>query len=91
MGLPEQSIQSDLFLRGQFQDVDLETLLSALRLGRQHLTLDLFDANAALTGSVSVKSGRVVGASARDHRGAAAVRQLLDDHGARSLGFGCSQ
>ena|GEM_PF-5798671 len=78
MGAPEQQAEPELILRGQLQELDLGTLLSALQLGRQYLTLDLFDAGGEHHGSVSVKSGRVVSASAGDKTGADAVRQLLD-------------
>lgn len=77
MSLAEQQAEPELILRGRLQEVDLGTLLSALQLGRQHLTLDLFDAGGGHHGSVSVKSGRVVSASVGDKTGAAAVRQLL--------------
>jgi hypothetical protein len=78
VGLPEPAVQSDLILRGQVEELDLATLLTALRLGRQYLTLDVFDAAGEHAGSVSVKSGRVVSAVAGDQTGADAVRQLLD-------------
>lgn len=77
MGLPEQQAEPELILRGQLQELDLGTLLSALQLGRQYLTLDLFDAGGEHHGSLSVKSGRVVSASVGDKTGADAVRQLL--------------
>ena len=74
----QQQTEPELILRGQLQQLDLGTLLSALQLGRQYLTLDLFDAGGEHHGSVSVKSGRVVSASVGDKTGAEAVRQLLD-------------
>jgi hypothetical protein len=82
VGLPEQQVQPELILRGQLRDLDLETLLSALRLGRQYLTLDVFDAAGAHAGSVSVKSGRVIAAHAGEHTGAAALQQLLEQRDA---------
>lgn len=82
MGLPERKQQEQLILQGQLQDLDLNTLLSALRLGRQYLTLEVLDAAGQRKGTVSVKSGRILSALAGEQRGAAAVRHLLESHDA---------
>jgi hypothetical protein len=79
VGLNEpQGHRSELILRGQLQDLDVSTLLSALELGRQFITLEVFDAAGECTGVVSVKAGRIVSATLGSYTGAEAVRRLLE-------------
>lgn len=65
-------------LRGRLEELDFGSLLSALRLGRQYLTLEVYDAAGDCTGVVAVKSGRIVSASVDGYTGVEAVERLLE-------------
>jgi hypothetical protein len=64
-------------LRGRLEELDFGSLLSALRLGRQYLTLEVYDAAGDCTGVVAVKAGRIVSASVDGYTGIDAVQRLL--------------
>jgi hypothetical protein len=71
-------LASPPILRGRLEDLDFGSLLSALRLGRQYLTLEVYDATGDCTGVVAVKAGQIVSASVDGYTGLEAVRRLLE-------------
>lgn len=75
MSTPQLAVQP--VLRGRLEDLDVGSLLSALRLGRQHLTLEVYDAAGDCTGVVAVKAGQILSASVDGYTGMEAVRRLL--------------
>lgn len=77
MASNEQQVLSEPIVRGPLHDLDVGSLLSALRLGRQYLTLEVYDAAGDCTGVVAVKAGHIVSASVDGYTGTEAVQRLL--------------
>ena len=76
--MSSQELASEPILRGRLEELDFGSLLSAMRLGRQYLTLEVYDAAGECTGVVAVKAGRIISASVDGYTGIEAVRRLLE-------------
>lgn len=65
-------------MEGSLEDFDLATLMQSVSLGRSGVELEIFDRADNLVGTVSVKSGKILSAHARELQGIGAIYELLE-------------